>query len=461
MKSSLLSVLLSFTSLAGAAAPRLVPDGLLGQSGARKSPVAWTSCRYCVSDGAGNVYFPDGWWIRKGAAVPERMGGAPAGELLSDGKHVYSWRPELGVLSRLSPAGGTLAETGSEWKIGDWRQRPFLAPDSCRTAFASRARVLALDMKARVVRAWDESGRPLGTVFDYSARLPRPDLVRAAALHPKTGELLLGTYWPECRVHRFREDGREVTDEAWPFAVMANFFACSGERMFALGSYAQELVDTFGGEIGFGQDCNEVRGLARGDGGWWLATTQGAQFYPDGGAVRGKAASRRIGGIAGVTALGLSGGRVLAAAGYRVYGLWLDDRRDEPFSGDIGWCAHGKWDGAIVSVEARGEGTFALAWRSGADEAAWHFDPRLTEWKDRARRVRAATAAEAPRRPANEDRIRGYRVVAEEKEIVLYSGKKRVSSYPVVATAIAAEGDWLVAGVPELKAILRLKLKGV
>jgi hypothetical protein len=219
----------------------------------------------------------------------------------------------------------------------------------------------------------------------------------------------------------------------------------------------RELPDAFGGELCFGVAANEVKGLARAAGGWWVATTQGAQFYSDGGSVRASTAVRRFGGLDGVTALGLSGGRILAASGCRIRGLWLDDRRDEPFDGDISWCAFGKWDGAVESVGSRPDGGFAFTWRKGGESAAWMFEPRYTEWKDRALRLRSVDVAGGAQRPAREDRIGGYRVVAEPKEIVLYDDGRRVFAYPVAASAIAAEGRWLIAYVPELKAILRMR----
>ena len=447
-----------FSSACCVAAARLVPDGMLGQSGSRGAPVEWTDCRYCAADGAGNVYFPGGWRLRPGASAPERMSKTVSGELMSDGEALYAWRTDPGVLVRLSATDEGLADTGDAVKIGDWRRRPFPAPASCRRGFAAKARTFALDRAQNAVFAWDGTGRPLGKALDYKALVPKPDLVRAAAVHPVTGEMLLGTYWPECRVHRFREDGSERVDEAWPFAMMAQSFVCAGNRVFALGPCVRELTDSFGSSMSFGVNANEAQGLARGDRGWWVATTQGAQFYPDSAAADGVPASRRVGGLANVTALGLSAGRVLVAEGYRMYGLWLDDRRNEPLSSDSVWCAYGKWDGAVESIESCAAGGFAFTWRKGDKTESWIFEPRITEWKDRARRVRSVPREQGARRPANEDRIGRYRVVAEEKEIVLYEGQARVCAFSVSATAIAAEGKWLVAWVPKLKAVLRMKL---
>ena len=122
--------------------------------------------------------------------------------------------------------------------------------------------------------------------------MERPDLVRAVAAHPVTGDLLLGVHWPECRVHRFRPDGTEVLSPVWPFKAMAEGFSLAGGRMFALGERAYELSDKFGA-LSFGVNSGRVYDVARGKGGWWLATSQGAQFYTDAAAQSGRPAARR------------------------------------------------------------------------------------------------------------------------------------------------------------------------
>lgn len=45
-------------------------------------------------------------------------------------------------------------------------------------------------------------------------------------------------------------------------------------------------------------------------------------------------------------------------------------------------------------------------------------------------------------------------------EIALYDGERRVGGYSVKATAIAAEGEWLVAYVPAMYGIIRFRAEG-
>ena len=296
-------------------------------------------------------------------------------------------------------------------------------------------------------------------VFSYEGKLERPDLASTASAYPKTGDLLIGTKWPECRVHRFRPDGTEVANAVWPFRAWAEGFAFSDGRVFAISEKAIELDDKFG-TLSIGVNSGRVYGVARVKGGWWLSTSQGAQFYTDFEAKSGLAASRRVGGLSGVTAVGLTGGRVIVASGYVINTMWLDDRRDEPFSNSHSWCSTGKWSGDVDSIVKNDDGSLVLHWSNAkkGEEAAWHFDPRITAWKDRKLRLHAVDVNSAPRRPANEAAVTGLKAVAEADEIVLYDGSRKVGGYKVKATAIAAEGEWLVAYVPSMYGIVRFRV---
>lgn len=405
----------SLILMAAVASVKLVPDGMLGQSGHKGAFVEWTGCRSCEEDADGNVFLSGGWMVPASGGPVEK------------------------------------AERGA--KAASAQGRP--------VGFAAMASRFSIDQKKHEVVGWDADGKCVGKVFSYGDRVERPDLVKAVAVHPETGDLLLGAYWPECRVHRFRPDGTEVLSPVWPFKAMAEDFSLAGGRMFALGERAYELSDKFGA-LSFGVNSGRVYDVARGKGGWWLATSQGAQFYTDAAAQSGRPAARRVGGLSGVTAVGISGGRVIVAEGYRVHSIWLDDRPDEPFTSSHNWCSIGKWKGAIDSVATAGDGAFFLHWSDGKDEAAWRFDPRITEWKDRKKRFHEVEAGRAMRRPANEADVGGcVRAVAEKGEIVLYRGSRRVGSRVVAATAIAAEGGWLVAYVPAIRGLVRFRVEMV
>ena len=444
---------------AAIAAPRLVPDGILGQSEQRADPVEWTACRHCVADADGNVHLPGGWRVPASGGAPERMPRRVKGVLMTDGRDIYSWRAEHCALKRLAVGRDGLSETPFAFKPDNWKHRLFLSPAGCTRGFAAKAKLVALDVEKREVRGWDADGKSVGRLFAYGGAVERPELVRSVAVHPETGDLLLGSYWPECKVHRFDVEGRERVDQVWPFRAMAEDFALADGRVFAVGERAYELSDKFGARS-FGVNSGATYGVARGKGGWWLATSQGAQFYSDAAVRSGAAASRRIGALDGVTALGISRGRVVLAMGYSIHSLWLDDLRHEPLSSDRGWCSLGKWAGAVRSIETPPDGTFVLRWSDGKSSAAWQFDPRITEWVHRKRRLHSVDGGLPDPRPANEAVVGGLRAVAEKGEIVLYDGSRRVCSYKVAATALAAEGRWLVAYVPALKGLVRFRLEG-
>ena len=444
---------------AASASGMLLLDGFVGQSGSRTNVVPWTACRYCVSDGVGNVYLPDGIRLPVGGIHPERMAKCVKGVLMTDGRDIYSWRAEHCLLKRLAVLPDGLAETSFAFRLDSWKLKLFLAPARCSQGFAAKAKLFALDIEKREVRGWDADAKPVGRLFDFSKSLSRPELVRSVAVHQETGDLLIGVHWPECKVHRFNVDGVERIDEVWPFKAMAESFSLADGRVFATGERAYELADKFG-STSFGVFSGETYGVARVAGGWWLATSQGAQFYTDAAVRSGRAATRRIGGLSGVTALGLSGGRILVASGYAIFSAWLDDLPDEPLSSDHTWCSLGKWTGAVKAVETAADGSFLIHWSDGKTRASWQFDPRITAWKDRKKRLHPVPDAGKAPPPANEARVCGLRAVAEPREIVLYAADgQRAGSFPMAATALAAEGRWLVAYVPSLNAVARFRVE--
>ena len=134
-----------------------------------------------------------------------------------------------------------------------------------------------------------------------------------------------------------------------------------------------------------GRNAYIVRGIARGAGGWWLATTQGAQFYADADTTRSP--SRRIGGLADVDAVGILEGRILVAARHRLLSLWLDDRADDPLASDERWLVHAdSYDGRCSGIEAR-DGIFLL--RDVGVGKTWAFNPKIANWMQRHMRQHA------------------------------------------------------------------------
>ena len=119
-------------------------------------------------------------------------------------------------------------------------------------------------------------------------------------------------------------------------------------------------------------------------------------------------------------------------------------------------------DERIDLIEVR-DGVFYL--RDATAGGVTAFDPRVTEWVFRAKRqydVKDFTFK------ARVDRVRfglrrDYAAVAGTDGIRLYrheaSGANRlVQTVPAQATALAGEGEWLVAYEPARKAVVRYRL---
>lgn len=440
---------------------RLALSGLIGQSQDLESdPIPWTDCPWCVTDGEGAVHFPGGWKMPSGGGDVVRETNSVPGFVFSDGEghlfYFYDRRAELGLVI----AGPTGLSKGRELsRLYHWDFRLHAAPASCRAGFAADGRrFFALDRKRREVHAWTENGEDAGVAFSFAGR---KEPFVSLAVHPQGGDLLLGTGWPENKICRFRSDGTEVKNPFWPASGYALALATSGGRVWVLGSDAALLPESkaVSAQCRFGRFSNVVRALAETTDGYWLATSQGAQFYHKNGLGR---CARRVGGLAGVGALALHDGRVLVGAGYRMLNFWLDDLPDDPISSDDNWRVAKKWNERIDLIEVRDDVFYLRDATAGGVTA---FDPRVTEWVFRAKRQYDVKDFSFR---AKVDRVRfglrrDYAAVAAEDGIRLYhheaSGENRlVQTVPVQATALAGEGEWLVAYEPARKAVVRYRL---
>lgn len=440
---------------------RLALSGLIGQSQDLASdPIPWTDCAWCVTDEAGAVHFPGGWKMPPGGGDVVRETNSVPGFVFSDGEghlfYFYDRRAELGT----AIAGPSGLSKGRELaRLYHWNLTLHAAPASCRIGYAAGGRrFFGLDRRKREVHAWTEGGEDAGVVLSYA---DRKEPFVSLAIHPKSGDLLLGTGWPENRICRFRPDGTEAKDPFWPASGYALALATSRSGIWVLGSDAARLSESKALSVQrrFGAFSTSVRMLAETADGYWLATSQGAQFYHRNDLSR---CARRIGGLAGVGALALHDGRVLAGAGYRMLNLWLDDQPGDPISSDDNWRVAKKWNERIDLIEVRDDVFYLRDATAGGVTA---FDPRVTEWVFRAKRQHDVKDFAFK---AKVDRVRfgarrDYAAVVAPDGIRLYhcedSGENRlVQTVPAQATALAGEGEWLVAYEPERKAIVRYRL---
>lgn len=449
------------TSSALLLAAELVFSGLIGQSqDLEPDPIPWTDCAWCVADASGDVHFPGGWKIPSGGRHVVREECSVSGEVFSDGEgnlyYFYPQRAELGIVIA-GPQG--LFKGRELTRLYHWDLRLHAAPASCSFGFAADGRrFFALDRKRREVHAWADGGEDAGVVLSFAER---KEPFVSLAIHPQSGDLLLGTGWPENKICRFRSDGTEVKDPFWPASGYALSLATSGGRVWVLGSDAALLPESkaVSAQCRFGRFSNVVRALAETTDGYWLATSQGAQLYHKNDLGR---CARRVGGLADIGALALHDGRVLVGTGYRMLNFWLDDLPDDPISSDDNWRVAKKWNEKIDLIEVRDDVFYLRDATAGGVTA---FDPRVTEYVFRAKRQYDVTNFTFK---AKVDRVRfglrrDYAAVAGVDGIRLYhheaSGANRlVQTVPVQAAALAGEGEWLVAYEPARKAIVRYRL---
>lgn len=450
MRRGFVLVFLTLGSIAGAS-PQMA--GMLGQSGGVDGVfVDWCVCGWCTSDAAANVYLPGGLMVRAGTTVPMRMERPVRGALLFDGNQMFEWYRQDLTLYGLDAVPGGFARDGRTWKLPSWESVPAIAPKGVVKGAAGRFRVVALDPKRSQVVGWKDNGMFVGTVVDFSKE-SWAGQATGVAFDPQSGDILLCTRWEVRKVFRFDADGREVREKGkWPASAFAIRIVNERGRLWGVGNNANQ----FGRKLrddevrSFGEFAHEVYGIAWGGNGYWLATTQGAQYYP---AADPQRCQRRIGGMPGVTALAVAKGRVLAVAGVRMFDLWLDDHADERLSSDMTLTFANRWSGRVTGIDVDGEKFVMHDAESGEN---WTYDPAVTQWAMRDRRMFKSDASVAA--TAAETQLGKGRAVAEATEIVVYSADgRRLATIPEKATALASAGRWLLAYVPAKAAILKYR----
>ena len=272
-----------------------------------------------------------------------------------------------------------------------------------------------------------------------------------------TDELLVGTGYPESRLHLFAKDGREVVDGVWPRGGWYAHLANVGGRTWGLMRGATEITRTLKGRTAFkvgGAECEDADGIVEDADGWWLRSrVQGWLRYGKDEPMR---CLRRHGELRNVTALVLLRGKVYAFCGTRVHEMWIDAKPDEPMlgSGFDGGRAAGRWIGTVDAAETF-DGKIRYSFTS--EGKSYVLDPQVTEWIHRAKRE-YPTDEPVTKKP-NEAAIGGCCAVADGERIALFAANgRKLQELAEPATLLAAEDEWLVAYVPSKAAILRYRL---
>ena len=391
--------------------------------------------------------------VPAGKTSPVRLEQPAKGQVLSDGKDMFEWSCDDLALYSLSRTDRGFERGKRMCRLPCWRCCVAIAPAGLTQGLARTVRFAALDPQAARVLGWSADGTELGPVVDVS-RYDWGNQTTGIAFDAESGDLLVSTRWEVRRVFRFGLGGREVcVDGHWPSRTFAQNLTAERGRTWALSGNASSL-GTVGarGVSSFGDFSDVVQGIAWGGEGYWLATSQGAQYFPAADPVR---CLRRIGGLTGVTSLAIARGRVLVAAGPRLIVLWLDDLPDERFSSGKYETFANRWNGNVTAIDVEGA-TFILHDSNSGEN--WVFDPEVTQWFSRARRMFKTSRPVSS--VATEARLGSGKAVAGPDAITIFSKSgKALGTIPVKATALASSGRWLLAYVPEACAIYKYKIK--
>ena len=254
-----------------------VVSGWLGQSQPPDAPpIPWTECAWICEDGSGNIYLPDGWRIRAGDHTAGKMKHAVPFRLYCDGCCLYGWDAPKRSVRKVRAVDDGIVDDGEFCRLPHANYSLHFIPSALECGVASGRKVLALDRTAGNVIAVSSDGRIEAPLFSFADK-EYAQLVRSVGVLPQTGDLLLGTYWPDCRIYRFRPDGTELRNASWPFRTRSDAMVFSGGRLWAMaGQVAQTVDDSLAvrEDGAVGRNAYIVRGIARGAGGFMPMPTQ-------------------------------------------------------------------------------------------------------------------------------------------------------------------------------------------
>ncbi len=260
-----------------------------------------------------------------------------------------------------------------------------VAPASLSKGFAASAKFFVL--KGDTVTAYSAEGGDLGTVLTLTRPKDATWWYCSLAVDPTTGDLLIGGYWPDQKIYRFRADGSQVTTGGWPRTGNAEHLAVTAGAAWAL---------VGGGAVPLAQDDAHPPSLpslqahwtyypnclaADPSGGYWMSTTQGLVHFDR----RGRDDGLRLGGLSGVRLLSAAPDGTLIAAvegGQRMVRLYADDTPSAPLSSDANepFRVAAGWSNKACAMAYTGAAFPIL------DETArqlWAFDPWHPAWGEK------------------------------------------------------------------------------
>lgn len=372
----LLSLTLAFwmgTSLPASAKLRL--SGILGQSQPAETiePLPDVSMRGIACDPTGHLWSfsedgrlrcfgkeDDRWVLARTVKPPSSIG---AGELqrfnekliyAGTDRVVYLFDPVSEMVEKLA----VLPEKTLAFTV-DRTQQPY--------------RCLAL-LQDRLVGLDPGSSGTWAELFPVDP--PRSGKLQTLAVDPLSGEILIGTTWPDCKIRVYGKDG---TEPRHPVSCRAEYMAVIDDMVWGLLNGARTVTGVTGPPTVIQAPWSDLTtGLTHlPDGSWWIATSQGLLEFD---ALR-QPTGHRIGGLSTLPLLSVApDGTLIAYDRGRMLRLSIDAAPDaplhcgwrEPFRVGANWRSH--------ACAMRFDGTRFLVLDDVANRL-WAFDPWHTGWR--------------------------------------------------------------------------------
>ena len=385
-----LCLLVSATFALGAPGA-LTVHGVMGQSARGEAPaLPWTGCAGAYADGPARLWTMSGdraYCFERDAAGTWTC---PAGGVFPLPNGVRKMKGFGGRLVFLSHD-DKLYEFGLKTRQGKLLTEVRFADGKTPRDFAvGKAGLYALGQDG-TVRAWAADGTGARDLFKVPLP-PKADWWYCAIdVEPTTGDLLIGSYWPDTKVYRFDLTGKQFPNtgpmSAWPQPGHADVLCDAAGVPWVLdpGGVGRALAPV-------------ARGLPKAlNGGAWAGYPTGIAIFPSGetwvacaqGLLgfdrKGRPTGKRLGGLGdpGLVAAGPDG-TVLALLenSQRFARLSADDAPETPFASNANepWRVANGWGGKAVGCAWDGKGYLTLD--AGGSKALWRFDPDHTAFAE-------------------------------------------------------------------------------
>ena len=367
-------------------------SGVIGQSQpAATEPYPEIHCQGVAMDDAGRLWTaPSGkmlfgleqtkagiWQVQDRLELPVPAAGRAA--LRWDGKQLWA----QGNDRQLYALGTGTAKPALVCRLPEGTVEIEIAPADCTGGFAATGKIFAL--VGTQVLAFKADGTELGVV------LKLPEIPEAKytgiGLEPGSGDVIVGTGYPDMKLYRYTLAGKQITDGGWPRTGWPLQFAAVNGTAWVLShngtlQSVPAVRRTEADVQGFNPAwANYGTGLTPDHhGSWWIASSQGLiHFDPSGRALE------RIGGICGVRTMTIAAdGTVIAAVetGQRLLRFGLDDDPGTPLRGNANepWRTGFGWKCRTAALAPDSPGYLVL---DDVDNRLWRFDPEHTAWSEK------------------------------------------------------------------------------